>query len=411
MKICIVTFQYPPMINGGVGSAVHRIATNLGRLGHEIHVISPGQADSLSSIQSIKENDVCVHRTFSSLGTHYGENHLHLSVIGQYVARLHEDIEFDLLHGFFLVPAGHLAVVLGKELNLPVVVSIRGSDVESFRYSPILGHTMRWVLEEAHIVTSVSEELLNKAKVMAQFNQYKVITNAFDINLFSKDEFKDICQRKGFRFLWRIRKFVKRNEDTFPVVGTVGLFRPSKGLTILLSAFQRVLEKYPNGHLLLVGDFADPMEKQACQNLIKKINIKKKVTITGRVPHIEILTWLQEMDVFTLPSLHEGSPNAVLEAMGAKVPVVATAVGGVPETIVDGVDGILVPPNDSKFLAEKILDICGNRALKNALTEAGWKKVMSVLSPEQETRHWMEIYQTAIKEQRHRSYAKNLNGE
>ena len=153
------------------------------------------------------------------------------------------------------------------------------------------------------------------------------------------------------------------------------------------------------------------MEKQACQNLIQKTDIKKKVTITGRVPHIEMLTWLREMDIFALPSLHEGSPNVVLEAMGAKVPVVATTVGGVPETIIDGVDGILVPPNDPKFLAKKILDICGNRALKNALTEAGWKKVMSVLSPEQETRHWMGIYQTAIKEPRQRSYAKNLNGE
>ena len=218
MKICIITFQYPPMINGGVGTATHRISRNLCKAGHDVHVIAPGNLDVEARIEPSEEDNVVVHRTFPGLGNHY-PNPIHMRMVGEYVARLHAQTHFNLLHGFFLVPTGYLATLLAKQLGLPVVVSIRGSDMELFQYSPTLFGTMRWTLENASLTTSVATNLLDKARNVADIQEGCVVHNAIDLSVFEHRPLSEILgngapSRRGF-----IRRLTRRKVTSLTARG------------------------------------------------------------------------------------------------------------------------------------------------------------------------------------------------
>lgn len=88
MKICMVTFQYPPMVNGGVASAVHRIARNLVKAGEVVHVVCPGSLNVDTPISAVVEEDVIVHRTFPSLGNHFADP-AQVRIVGEYIVDLH----------------------------------------------------------------------------------------------------------------------------------------------------------------------------------------------------------------------------------------------------------------------------------------------------------------------------------
>lgn len=128
------------------------------------------------------------------------------------------------------------------------------------------------------------------------------------------------------------------------VVGTVANFYKTKGLNYLIEAFVGL-----DLELMIIGDgrLRPQLESQ-----IKRLKLQDKVLLLGRIP--DAYKYLKAFDLFVLPSLKEGFPWIILEAMAAEVPIVATKVGALPEIIEDAKDGLLVEPADSRTLAEKI---------------------------------------------------------
>ena len=195
MKICVITFQFPPEVRGGVGTAIDRITRNLAAWGIDIHVIAPGPYGPEDSFFCIVENGLTIHHTCSALGNHFGDP-TQLRNIADYVARLHEREKFDLFHGVFVFPAGHLATLLSKDMRVPSVVSIRGSDIELHRYHWGLFGAVKWTLENAAFVTSVAGTLLDKAPSFAQVCKKRVIKNAFDPDLFSNQDIEELVKTR-----------------------------------------------------------------------------------------------------------------------------------------------------------------------------------------------------------------------
>ena len=136
------------------------------------------------------------------------------------------------------------------------------------------------------------------------------------------------------------------------VFGTVGRLAPTKGLSYLIKAFAKVKEQIPSAQLVLLGDgpLRQDLEKDAV-----KTGLFDSIHFLGRRDNIERL--LRAMDVFVLASVAEGMPRAILEAMAAGVPCIATKVGGIPEIISGNNVGVLVPPKDSEALAEAMISI------------------------------------------------------
>ncbi len=173
------------------------------------------------------------------------------------------------------------------------------------------------------------------------------------------------------------------------VVGAVGLFKHSKGLPYLLKAFHEI-RRDRKSSLLVVGDFREA-EREIQSRYLSHFG-SKDVHLTGPVPHRSIESYLNRMDVFVLPSLSEGCPNTLLEAMAAGRPIVATKTGAIPEIICDGENGLLVDPGDSDQIRDAVLYLLDHPEKAEAM---GRKAQIDAeaYSEERERQEWRALYQ------------------
>lgn len=141
------------------------------------------------------------------------------------------------------------------------------------------------------------------------------------------------------------------------VIGTVGRLSPEKGFVFLLEAARDVLSKQEDCFFLFVGDGT---QRQFLEEQAKRSGIEKRVIFAGK--RRDIPEALSAMDIFVMSSLTEGQPMALLEAMAARKPIVATSVGDMSKILKDGEAGLIVPPSDSLGLAAGILRLLGNPA-------------------------------------------------
>ena len=147
---------------------------------------------------------------------------------------------------------------------------------------------------------------------------------------------------------------------------------PEKGHRYLLAAWPEIAQAVPNAWLLLVGDgsLTDALRAQA---LALPPAARGRVVFAGGQTDVVAMT--QALDLAVLPSLREAQGIALLEAMAASVPVVASRVGGIPETIRDGIDGLLVPAADPDALAAAIVRLAHDAALRERLVASGRRRV------------------------------------
>lgn len=171
------------------------------------------------------------------------------------------------------------------------------------------------------------------------------------------------------------------------LVGAVSRLDPVKGVDCLLQAFSRV----DDAHLIVVGDGP---ERAALEASAARLDIALRVYWAGF--QRDIFRWLPAFDVFVQPSFHEGLPNTVLEAQACGLPVVATAVGGTPEVVVDGVTGLLVPPRDPDALAQAITRLLNDPDLRHAMGQAGRERVEKHFSVEQMVRQTEALYEELL---------------
>jgi glycosyltransferase involved in cell wall biosynthesis len=150
------------------------------------------------------------------------------------------------------------------------------------------------------------------------------------------------------------------------LVGFLGRLSEEKGLTYLIEAAAELRDAAVPVKLLLIGDGP---ERSPLEQLVRARGLESMVIFAGFQTDIE--NWLPAFDSFVLPSLTEGTPMALLEAMAVGVPVIATAVGGVPKVVTDGVNGFLVPPGEVGPLSEKIQMLIENPDLKRRLSIEG----------------------------------------
>jgi glycosyltransferase involved in cell wall biosynthesis len=168
-----------------------------------------------------------------------------------------------------------------------------------------------------------------------------------------------------------------------PLTGTVSRLDPVKGVDYLLRAFAQVRD----GQLVVIGDGP---ERTTLHALADGLGLTGRVHWAGYRSDVPKL--LPALDIFVQPSLHEGLPNAVLEAMAAGLPVVATKVGGTPEAVLDGVTGVLVPARDPVALAEAITALHHDPDQRHRLGQAGVERVEQNFSVEHMARQTQALY-------------------
>lgn len=160
-------------------------------------------------------------------------------------------------------------------------------------------------------------------------------------------------------------------------VGTIAELHPIKGIPILVEAYEHFAPDFPNSELLLIGE---GQERSKLEEQIRLEGVSGTTSLLGHVE--EAYRYLLAFDIFVLPSRSEGLPYVLLEAGSAGCPVIATDVGGIPEIIVDGETGILVPYGDRSALTEALESLARNESLREELVHALQEKVAQDFSIE-----------------------------
>jgi glycosyltransferase involved in cell wall biosynthesis len=182
-----------------------------------------------------------------------------------------------------------------------------------------------------------------------------------------------------------------RNEFNLPraasLLTTVAVLRPPKGIEFMLRAMPAILESRPDAYYLVVGDGT---HREALENETRRLGLRERVVFAGLRKDVPRL--LAASDIFVLPTLTEALPTVLAEAMAARLPVVASAVGGVPEMIADGENGILVPPAQPEALSRACAALLSDAETRRGMGERGWQIVQQKFNIETQVRQLENIY-------------------
>ena len=179
------------------------------------------------------------------------------------------------------------------------------------------------------------------------------------------------------------------------VVLSAGRLSREKGHKYLIDAVSMIVSALPELRLKVLIAGNGPLERKLKAQVDKK-GLQRCVKLIGHQPDISGLYSIA--DLFVLPSLSEGSPNVLLESMAARVPIVATNVGGVPELVKDGESAILVPPADSESLKKAIIELLMNRSRTLQLASVAFENARTIFSPSKHDEHLLSIYDGVIRE-------------
>ncbi len=175
----------------------------------------------------------------------------------------------------------------------------------------------------------------------------------------------------GFQQHDRIKSCYSLETDQ-PVIGIVAHLLPHKGYEYLIQAFGEVKKAFPKSHLLIVGD-GNAHYRSELSTLIERLGLERAITFAGF--QRKVFEYISAFDVFVLPSIYEAFGIALLEAMAMEKPIVASRVGGIPEIVVDGISGILVPPRDSGALASALLRLLQDEKVRREMGRAGRQRL------------------------------------
>jgi len=280
--------------------------------------------------------------------------------------------EIDLVHAHMF-----RAEVIGIRAALAAGTPVVLATVHSSRVrSPEDVATLATLTGQVDRLIVPSQAIAEKVRREGRAAPYSVIPNGVDLSRFTlpappctlRDEYSIPCEEA--------------------LVGVVARLEPEKGHRFLIEAFPGVLERAPRTWLAIVGEGSQCEALRAQAEALGAAG--DRIIFTGRRDDISALT--ADLDIAVLPSLREAQGISILEAMARRKPVVASAVGGIPEVLTDGVDGLLVPPGDSHALAEALGRLAKSPSLRLRVGEAGYQPVVERFSIDAMVRLVQEVY-------------------
>lgn len=386
--ICLTAQEFPPDV-GGVGVSAKRIALLLQDLGYQVHIavfrsvfpkerkLAQAGKFSRSCCETSIQDDITVHRLYPAVRSTLARDQDYLMDIYGQLTLLHKQYKFDAVHAFFINETGFLTTMLAKENGLPIINSVRGADLHKHIFDFQQQKQIAWTLENSDWTTFVSQDLMHRARL---FTPAIIAKSSAFLNSISPVSFDSLPTPP----------LADKLRGT--VIGSVGNFRDKKGIEYLLDACQTIEAEFT---LLFVGDFV-AKERQYWSQELANSGLQDKIVITGKVSREEALAYLPYMDIFAIPSLNDGCPNALLEAMLAERAVVGTNVDAIAEIIEDGVNGILVNPYSSEELSIAIAKLINSPILRQNFGKLAKQKILQDLNPAIEQANWSKIYDRVL---------------
>jgi len=254
---------------------------------------------------------------------------------------LFKRIKFDIIHAHFVYRPGYVAAILGKVFGKPVIITAHGSDIHQnlYKEGPLYRKRTIDALRWCSRIIAVSESL----KKMIDEVGFKKKTCVIPCSFSEKDFYPRDKTECRFKLLLDPNK---------RIILFIGNLIRIKGVDILIEAFRIVRNKDDNVRLIIIGE---GLEKAVLERQVRDCSLDKVVNFLGRKDHNEIPLYINSADIIVLPSRYEGRPVLILEALACGRPVVASRIGGIPETIVNDKLGILFEKENPIALADAII--------------------------------------------------------
>jgi glycosyltransferase involved in cell wall biosynthesis len=182
--------------------------------------------------------------------------------------------------------------------------------------------------------------------------------------------------------------FLKESEKKRFVIGCVARMDTTKGILVLFEAFIHLAKKYENIKLVLVGQGDASNE---IQRRVKVLNFEDRIELIGHFDG-DVFKYIDTFDVYVFPSLWEGLPYSIIEAMCAAKPIVTTKVGGIPEVITDGVEGLLINPNSVSDIVDSINKLIKDKKLAKKISKNARKRFEQALTYEHMKKNVQDIF-------------------
>lgn len=273
-----------------------------------------------------------------------------------HLRRILRERQIKILHSHMFW-SSMFASPVSRMSGVPVVIEtphVREQWRKGWKASYRIDRAVARCVDRYIAVSHANARYLAEEKKIPQ-EKITVIQNGCDLSRFNRDDRAPQGMKTNLGF----------GPDD-PVLLIIGRLEPQKGHAIMLQAMLAILREFPNARLLCIGEGAlrSDLEQQ-----ISALGISQSVRMLGYQSNVP--DWLALADVLVLPSFFEGLPLVAIEALAAGKAVVASAVDGTPEVVIDGRTGLLVPPGDSASLAEAVCRMLRDAVLRQSLALAG----------------------------------------
>lgn len=343
--ILLINHEFPP-VGGGAATASAAIAKELALSGLRVTVVTSAYGE----LPREEEKDGYAVLRVPALrkqadSSNITEMTIFLLSSLWWVLRRGRLLGADVAIAFFGIPAGPAAWLLKKTARVPYIISLRGGDVpgflpESLRlWHALSGGIIRFLWRHAEFVVANSMGLARLAQRAASKQKVEIIPNGAATRAFENG--------KDSRALDTANRSIR--------LISVGRLHAQKNYPCLLEAMSLVARS--SWQLKIIGDGP---ERRSLEALAGRLGIADKITFCGWLSRSDLLRHLEDADIFAFPSIQEGMPNAVLEAMAAGLPVIACAIEGCEEIVLHGKTGFLVPPGNVAAFRDALEKLMSN---------------------------------------------------
>lgn len=367
LKVLRVVSDFYPSVVGGIGLHAHEMSRWQGNHGCDVTVYTFKNGGELTHEFRDGYKIVRFRPIVKIIG-----NPINPSLLFKLI---HTRTDFDIIHAHsHLFYSTNLCSLVRKIGSVPLVITTHGliGQTAPYWFSNLYLKSMgKFTLNCAdRIISYTTVEKKTLIKLGIDKKKIKVIPNGVDTNLFLPIEKQET---ELIRILW------------------IGRFVPGKGVEYLIDAFNTLIKDFPNVKLNMIGK--GPLKKNIEQK-IQDLDLRGSINIKEFVPNTDLPETYQNSEVFVLPSLNEGVPRTILEAMACGVPVVCTELPQLVK-IVKGC-GFVVPLRDSHAIAESIINIISNRELAHEFGETGRAKVVEKYSWVDTVKKTVRLYEELL---------------
>ena len=283
------------------------------------------------------------------------------------IEKLRHNFDFDFVDAHFAYPDGVAAMHIARHFDKPLIITGRGEDVLTSPSDPALTNEIREAISTATQLIAVSDEIADAMIALGgKPENVTVIPNGVDVDRFCPQD-RDACRNK-------LGLPVDRK-----IIISVGYLLERKGYHLLVDAVAKLRQQHPDLLVLIVGGVARWGQDYTAEisRRIEEHGLEDQVRIVGPRPPEELPTWYGAADLFALLTSREGCPNALLEALSAGLPAIATPAGQIPAVLADPCLGIVLPERSSDAAAVGIaaaFERTWNRELiRERMEEKSWR--------------------------------------